>query len=138
MDAETRERLCALRELQENLTTTRSQVAGVCIQWESLLGSEDWKLLNSAREVSEVLTSLEQQQQHYAQLSPDLLNPESSIPIIFSRVGEKISRLIDSSFDINDFFQSYRTTESTLVRRSKCEWLYSVLTVLGRLVFYLH
>ncbi|XP_012251858.1 E3 ubiquitin-protein ligase TRIM23-like isoform X2 [Athalia rosae] len=95
VDAETRERLCTLRELQENLTSTRSQVAGVCIQWESLLGSEDWKLLSSAREVAEVLTSLEQQQQQYAQLGPDLLTPESSIPIIFSRdnrvhIGTKI------------------------------------------------
>ncbi|XP_046742803.1 E3 ubiquitin-protein ligase TRIM23-like [Diprion similis] len=95
VDAETRERLCTLRELHENLNMTRTQVAEVCIEWESLLGSEDWKLLSSARDVNQVLTSLEQQQKHYAQLGPDLLTPESSIPIIFSRdnrvhIGTKI------------------------------------------------
>ncbi|XP_015430555.1 PREDICTED: E3 ubiquitin-protein ligase TRIM23-like [Dufourea novaeangliae] len=95
IEAETRGRLRALRQQQEDLTTTRSQVADVCIQCESILDSEDWKLLNSATKVKEVLTTLEQQQQHYAQLGPDFLTPESSIPIIFSRdnrvhIGTKI------------------------------------------------
>lgn len=95
VETETRERLCALRQQQQDLTTTRSQVADVCIQCESILDSEDWKLLSSATKVKEVLTTLEQQQQHYAQLDPDFLTPESSIPIIFSRdnrvhIGTKI------------------------------------------------
>ncbi|KAK1123519.1 hypothetical protein K0M31_008223 [Melipona bicolor] len=95
IETETRGRLCALRQQQQDLTTTRSQVADVCIQCESILDSEDWKLLNSATKVKEVLTTLEQQQQHYAQLGPDFLTPESSIPIIFSRdnrvhIGTKI------------------------------------------------
>lgn len=86
IDTETRSRLCALRQQQKDLTITRSQVAGVCIQCESILDSEDWKLLSSAEKVKEVLDTLEKQQQHYAQLGPDFLKPESSIPIIFSRV----------------------------------------------------
>ncbi|XP_016920650.1 E3 ubiquitin-protein ligase TRIM23 isoform X1 [Apis cerana] len=95
VETETRERLCALRQQQQDLTITRSQVADVCIQCESILDSEDWKLLSSATKVKEVLTTLEQQQQHYAQLDPDFLTPESSIPIIFSRdnrvhIGTKI------------------------------------------------
>ncbi|XP_076167547.1 E3 ubiquitin-protein ligase TRIM23 isoform X2 [Ptiloglossa arizonensis] len=95
IETETRGRLCALRQQQQDLTTTRSQMADVCIQCESILDSEDWKLLCSATKVKEVLTTLEQQQQHYAQLSPDFLTPESSIPIIFSRdnrvhIGTKI------------------------------------------------
>ncbi|XP_003403201.1 E3 ubiquitin-protein ligase TRIM23 [Bombus terrestris] len=95
IETETRGRLCALSQQQQDLTTTRSQVADVCIQCESILDSEDWKLLSSATKVKEVLTTLEQQQQHYAQLGPDFLTPESSIPIIFSRdnrvhIGTKI------------------------------------------------
>lgn len=86
IETETRGRLCALRQQQKDLTTTRSHVAGVCIQCESILDSEDWKLLSSSEKVKEVLATLEQQQQHYAQLGPDFLSPESSIPIIFSRV----------------------------------------------------
>ncbi|XP_072762642.1 E3 ubiquitin-protein ligase TRIM23 [Anoplolepis gracilipes] len=95
IETETRGRLCALRQQQKDLTTTRSHVAGVCIQCESILDSEDWKLLSSSEKVKEVLATLEQQQQHYAQLGPDFLSPESSIPIIFSRdnrihIGTKI------------------------------------------------
>ncbi|XP_076757086.1 E3 ubiquitin-protein ligase TRIM23 isoform X2 [Xylocopa sonorina] len=95
VETETHGRLCALRQQQQDLTTTRSQVADVCIQCESILDSEDWKLLSSATKVKEVLATLEQQQQHYAQLGPDFLTPESSIPIIFSRdnrvhIGTKI------------------------------------------------
>ncbi|XP_043276796.1 E3 ubiquitin-protein ligase TRIM23-like isoform X2 [Venturia canescens] len=95
VDTETRGRLCALRQQQKDLTATRSHVAGVCIQCESILDSEDWKLLSSAEKIKEVLASLEQQQIHYAQLGPDFLTPESSIPIIFSRdnrvyIGTKI------------------------------------------------
>jgi len=86
IETETRGRLCALRQQQKDLTTTRSHVAGVCIQCESILDSEDWKLLSSSEKVKEDLATLEQQQQHYAQLGPDFLSPESSIPIIFSRV----------------------------------------------------
>ena len=86
VDTETRGRLCALRQQQKDLTTARSEVASVCIQCESVLDSEDWKLLSSAEKVKEVLASLEHQQQHYVQLGPDFLSPESSIPIIFSRV----------------------------------------------------
>ncbi|KAH0559119.1 E3 ubiquitin-protein ligase TRIM23-like [Cotesia glomerata] len=95
VDKETRGRLCALRQQQKDLTTTRSQVADVCIQCESILDSEDWKLLSGAEKVKNVLASLEQQQQNYNQLGPDFLTPESSIPIIFSRdnrvhIGTKI------------------------------------------------
>lgn len=95
VDTETRGRLCALRQQQKDLTATRSQVADVCIQCESILDSEDWKLLSGSEKVKSVLASLEQQQQHYAQLGPDFLTPESSIPIIFSRdnrvhIGTKI------------------------------------------------
>lgn len=89
VDTETRGRLCALKQQQNDLTATRSQVADVCIQCESILDSEDWKLLNGADKVKQVLVSLEQQQQHYAQLGPDFLTPESPvIPIIFTRVNK--------------------------------------------------
>ncbi|XP_024946905.1 E3 ubiquitin-protein ligase TRIM23 isoform X2 [Cephus cinctus] len=95
IDTETRGRLSALRQQQKELTTTRSRIAGVCIQLESILDSEDWKLLSSVAKVKEDLASLEQQHQHYVQREPDLLTPESSIPIIFSRdnrvhIGTKI------------------------------------------------
>ncbi|KAK0079497.1 hypothetical protein PV325_001174 [Microctonus aethiopoides] len=95
VNTETKSRLCALKQQQNDLTATRCQVADVCIQCESILHSEDWQLLNGAEKVKNVLITLEQQQQHYAQLGPDFLTPQSSIPIIFSRdnrvhIGTKI------------------------------------------------
>lgn len=95
VDTETRSRLCALKQQQNDLITTKSQVAKVCIQCENILDSEDWKLLIGADKLKDVLISLEQQQKNYSQLGPDFLTPESSIPIIFSRdnrvhIGKKI------------------------------------------------
>ncbi|XP_076639003.1 E3 ubiquitin-protein ligase TRIM23 [Colletes latitarsis] len=95
IETETHGRLCALRQQQQDLTTTRSQVADVCIQCESMLDLENWKLLRSATSVQEVLIMLEQRHQYYAQLGPDFLTPEASIPIIFSKdnrvyIGTKI------------------------------------------------
>ncbi|XP_011311870.1 E3 ubiquitin-protein ligase TRIM23-like [Fopius arisanus] len=85
VDDEMKGRQAALRQQLQDLTSTRSQVADVCIQCENILDNEDWKLLSGAEKVQEVLGSLEQQQQKYAQLGPDFLTPEASIPIIFSR-----------------------------------------------------
>ncbi|KAG7212069.1 hypothetical protein KM043_012424 [Ampulex compressa] len=85
VDAEINGRLCQLRQNQREINTARSELADVFIQCESILDSEDWELLDNAVLVKEVLSKLEQQQQHYAQLGPDFLMPESSVPIIFSR-----------------------------------------------------
>lgn len=99
VDTETNGRLCALRQQQADLLSTRSQVADVCIKCESILNYEDWKLLTSFDKIKNILVSLEKQQQHYSQLGPDFLTPESSIPIIFSRdnrvhIGTKIDMRI--------------------------------------------
>jgi len=122
VETETRGRLCALRQQQKDLTTTRSQVAGVCIQCESILDSEDWKLLSSSEKVKEVLATLEQQQQHYAQLGPDFLSPESSIPIIFSRVN------------INKLYKAYNSMASHNV----LPFIFFLIFILINLLFHLY
>ncbi|XP_063985820.1 E3 ubiquitin-protein ligase TRIM23-like isoform X2 [Diachasmimorpha longicaudata] len=95
VDAEIESKLSVLRHQLQDLTSTRSQVADVCVQCENILNNEDWKLLSGANNVPKVLESLQQQQQQYVQLGPDFLTPESSIPIFFSRdnrvhIGTKI------------------------------------------------
>lgn len=115
VETETRGRLCALRQQQKDLTTTRSQVAGVCIQCESILDSEDRKLLSSSGKVKQVLATLEQQQQHYAQLGPDFLSPESSIPIIFSRVRSIFSYVIFHAIEKYEFFLLKRNLQDVKI-----------------------
>ncbi|XP_066600826.1 E3 ubiquitin-protein ligase TRIM23-like [Prorops nasuta] len=95
VETETKGRLYALRQQQRDLATTRAQIAAACIQCESILDSDDWNLLSSIEKFKEVLNSLQQQQQNYAQLGPDFLTPESSIPITFTKdnrvhIGTKI------------------------------------------------
>lgn len=85
VDTHIRERLCSLRQLQEDLTTTLSQVAGVCLQCEQTVQQDDAKVLLQAKEVKEALTFIEKQQQQYSELSPEQLQPDPSIPITFTK-----------------------------------------------------
>lgn len=95
VDRYVRERLCSLRQLQEDLATSLSQVAGVCVQCEQTIQQDDTRVLAAAREIKEALSSVEKQQQQYSELSPEQLQPDPSIPITFTKdnrvhIGPKI------------------------------------------------
>uniref|UniRef100_A0A1B6H0Y9 RING-type E3 ubiquitin transferase n=4 Tax=Proconiini TaxID=565685 RepID=A0A1B6H0Y9_9HEMI len=95
VDTHVRERLCSLRQLQEDLATWLSQVAVVCVQCEATIQQDDARVLAASRELKEALSSIEKQQQQYAELSPEQLQPDPSIPITFTKdnrvhIGPKI------------------------------------------------
>ncbi|KAJ9579625.1 hypothetical protein L9F63_004704 [Diploptera punctata] len=95
VDTHIRERLCSLRQLQEDLATSLSQVAGVCVQCEQAIQQDDTRVLTAAREIKEALSSIDKQQQQYSELSPEQLQPDPSIPITFTKdnrvhIGPKI------------------------------------------------
>uniref|UniRef100_A0A1B6M1U5 RING-type E3 ubiquitin transferase n=1 Tax=Graphocephala atropunctata TaxID=36148 RepID=A0A1B6M1U5_9HEMI len=95
VDTHVRERLCSLRQLQEDLATWLSQVAVVCVQCEATIQQDDARMLAASRELKEALSSIEKQQQQFAELSPDQLQPDPSIPITFTKdnrvhIGPKI------------------------------------------------
>ncbi|PSN54724.1 E3 ubiquitin-protein ligase TRIM23 [Blattella germanica] len=95
VDTHIRERLCSLRQLQEDLASSLSQVAGVCVQCEQTIQQDDTRVLTAAREIKEALNSIEKQQQQYSELSPEQLQPDPSIPITFTKdnrvhIGPKI------------------------------------------------
>jgi len=95
VDTHVRERLCSLRQLQEDLATWLSQVAVVCVQCEATIQQDDARVLAASREIKEALASVEKQQQQYAELSPEQLQPDPSIPITFTKdnrvhIGPKI------------------------------------------------
>ncbi|XP_049782015.1 E3 ubiquitin-protein ligase TRIM23-like [Schistocerca cancellata] len=85
VDTHIRERLCSLRQLQEDLTASLSQVAVVCLQCEQIIQQDDARVLTQARELREALNYIEKQQQQYSDLSPEQLQPDPSIPITFTK-----------------------------------------------------
>lgn len=95
VDTHVRERLATVRQLQEDLVTSLSQVAVMCVHCESTVQQDDARLLAASHEIKEALDCLEKQQQQFSELSPEQLQPESSIPITFTKdnrvhIGPKI------------------------------------------------
>uniref|UniRef100_A0A1B6EED7 RING-type E3 ubiquitin transferase n=1 Tax=Clastoptera arizonana TaxID=38151 RepID=A0A1B6EED7_9HEMI len=95
VDSHTRERLCSLRQLQEDLILWQTQVAEVYIQCELTIQQDDARVLAAGREIKEALSSVEKQQQQFSDLSPEQLQPDPSIPITFTKdnrvhIGPKI------------------------------------------------
>ncbi|KAK7868352.1 hypothetical protein R5R35_013646 [Gryllus longicercus] len=95
VDTHIRERLCSLRQLQEDLAASLSQVAGVCVQCEQTIQQDDARVLMLSREIKEALSTIEKQQQQYTELSPEQLQPDPCIPITFTKdnrvhIGPKI------------------------------------------------
>ncbi len=83
-----RERLCAIRQQEEDIAAILGQVAAVCVHSERVSKQDDVKLLTEAREIREMLEAVEAQQ---AQVE-GLINspPDASIPVTFTKV-----RIID-------------------------------------------
>lgn len=95
VDTYVRERLCSLRQLQEDLVAWLSQVAIICLQCEQIVQQDDARVLSSSHEIKDALISLEKQKHQFAELGPDRLQPDSSIPITFTKdnrvhIGPKI------------------------------------------------
>ncbi|XP_065332757.1 E3 ubiquitin-protein ligase TRIM23-like [Cloeon dipterum] len=85
LEAHTRERLCALKQLQEDLTVTMSHVAAVCVQCSQLCAQDDSRLLLAGQELKEALTAVEQQQQQFADLPLEQRHPDSAVPVTFTK-----------------------------------------------------
>ena len=98
VDTHVRERLCSIRQQEEDIALVLAQVAEVCIQCDRVAKQDDARVLLASPEISQLLVGVEQQQQQLAGLpGPDLLLPEleSAIPITFTRdnrvhIGPKI------------------------------------------------
>ena len=97
VDTHVRERLCSIRQQEEDIATVLSQVAEVCIQCDRVVRQDDARVLLAAPEIDQLLASVEQQQQQFAELTPDQLLPalDSAIPVTFTKdnrahIGPKI------------------------------------------------
>merc|ERR1712012_469691 len=96
VDTHVRERMCSIRQQEEDMATILSQVAEVCIQCDRVVRQDDARVLLAAPEIDLLLTGVDQQQQQFAGIS-DQLAPtlDSAVPITFTKdnrvhIGPKI------------------------------------------------
>lgn len=59
----------------------------VCVQCETTIQQDDARVLAASKEIKEALNSIEKQQQQFAELSPEQLQPDPSIPITFTKAS---------------------------------------------------
>ncbi|KAK7495901.1 hypothetical protein BaRGS_00012891 [Batillaria attramentaria] len=94
VDTHIREKLCMLRQQQEDMAILLSQIHAVCQQCEATLQQDDTKVLLAKAEVGHLLDTVQKQQQQFLDL-PDQLALEPTIPITFTKdnrvhIGPKI------------------------------------------------
>ena len=96
VDTHVRERMCSVRQQEEDMTTVLSQVAEVCIQCDRVVRQDDARVLLAAPEIDLLLAEVDQQQQQFAGISEHLApSLDSAIPITFTKdnrvhIGPKI------------------------------------------------
>ncbi|XP_071116961.1 E3 ubiquitin-protein ligase TRIM23-like [Haliotis cracherodii] len=94
VDTHIREKLCMLRQQQEDMTMLLSQISSVCHQCEGALQQDDTKVLLAKPDVNNLLDTIQKQQQQFLDL-PDQLALDPTIPITFTKdnrvhIGPKI------------------------------------------------
>ncbi|XP_041358678.1 E3 ubiquitin-protein ligase TRIM23-like [Gigantopelta aegis] len=94
VDTHIREKLCMLRQQQEDMAVLLSQISSVCQQCEGTLQQEDAKVLLAKGEVNKLIDTIQKQQQQFLDL-PDQLALDPTIPITFTKdnrvhIGPKI------------------------------------------------
>jgi len=94
VDSHIREKLCSLRQQQEDMAILMAQISSVCHQCEMTLQQDDTKILLAKPEVGNLLDTLQKQQQQFLGL-PEQIGMEPTIPITFTKdnrvhIGPKI------------------------------------------------
>jgi len=95
VDTHVRERVCGIRQQEEEIATVLSQVAEVCIQCDRVARQDDARVLLASQEINLLLDSVESQQQQFSDFCPGQLNLESAVPITFTKdnrvhIGPKV------------------------------------------------
>ncbi|XP_033738589.1 E3 ubiquitin-protein ligase TRIM23-like [Pecten maximus] len=94
VDTHIREKLCMLRQQQEDMAVLLSQISAVCHQCEATLQQDDTRVLLAKSEVKTLLDTIQKQQQQFSEV-PDQLPLDPTIPITFTKdnrvhIGPKI------------------------------------------------
>ncbi|KAG0710301.1 E3 ubiquitin-protein ligase TRIM23 [Chionoecetes opilio] len=83
LDAHVRERLCSIRQQQEDLATLLSQMVAVVVDGERAVQHDDGRLIVAFRDLSARMAHVTSQEQQLAQLLA--LAPDPAIPITFTK-----------------------------------------------------
>lgn len=122
VDTHVRERLSSLRNLQEDLMSSLSQVAVICVQCEQAVRQDDARVISASVDINQSLNFIDKHKQMFNELGPEQLQPDSAIPITFTKVSlcPLVTYIILSCFNLlHEFFYCYRTIECILVRKWK-------------------
>ncbi|XP_072027248.1 E3 ubiquitin-protein ligase TRIM23-like [Amphiura filiformis] len=84
IDAHVRERLYMLRQQQEDITVTMSNVSTMCLDCERKLQQDDARVLQGKQELTILHETLQNQQQHFTELS-EHLQLDAAIPVTFTK-----------------------------------------------------
>ncbi|XP_050532038.1 E3 ubiquitin-protein ligase TRIM23-like isoform X1 [Daktulosphaira vitifoliae] len=85
VDTHIRERLASLRCLQEDLASSLSQVAVICVQCEQAVRQDDTRVLSASVDINHALNVIEKHKQMFTELGQEQIQPDSSIPITFTK-----------------------------------------------------
>ncbi|XP_050696035.1 E3 ubiquitin-protein ligase TRIM23-like [Eriocheir sinensis] len=83
LEAHVRERLCSIRQQQEDLATLLSQMVAVVVDGERAVQHDDGRLIMAFRDLSARMAHVTSQEQQLAQLLA--LTPDPAIPITFTK-----------------------------------------------------
>lgn len=83
LDAHIRERLCSIRQQQEDMATLLSQMVAVVVDGERAIQHDDGRLIMASQDLSARLAHVTCQEQQLAQLVS--LAPDPAIPITFTK-----------------------------------------------------
>ncbi|XP_019634358.1 PREDICTED: E3 ubiquitin-protein ligase TRIM23-like [Branchiostoma belcheri] len=85
VDTHVREKLCSLKQQQEDMAVVVSQVTTICLECEKMLQQDDHKILLAKQEIRSLLDTVRKQQQQFCDL-PEQLNMDAGIPLTFTKI----------------------------------------------------
>lgn len=89
IDTHIRERIGSIKGLQEVLGSSLTQVGLICLHCEQIIRQDDFRVITAGAKIIEGLDVIEKHKQTFAELSPEQLQPDVSIPITFTKVSVK-------------------------------------------------
>ena len=90
-----RERLCFIRQHEEDIEMISNQVGLVCAHISKAIKQDDARVILAAAEMRQMMETVETQQKQFAEINNESLIPDASIPITFTKdnrvhIGPKI------------------------------------------------
>ena len=85
VDTYVRERLCFIRQHEEDIDLMLNQVNIVCNHISKAIRQDDARVILAASEIRQMIETVEAQQKQFAEINNEQLLPDASIPITFTK-----------------------------------------------------